>query len=75
MALILSIIPGSQGWNTIIYTDGTKYIGHTIDAEIREGLGTLYSSEGEILQRGEWLKDEFMLPIENSEFDKLLRNG
>ncbi len=72
MALIAKIEFGSQGWNKITYTDGTKYIGHTVDNEIREGLGTLYDSDGNILQRGEWLKDEFILPIETSEFDRIL---
>ena len=51
---------------------GTKYIGHTVDNEICEGLGTLYDSEGNILQRGEWLKDEFILPIETSEYGRML---
>ena len=72
MVLIAQIEFGSQGWNIITYTDDTKYIGHTVDNEIREGLGTLYDSEGNILQRGEWLKDEFILPIETSEFDRIL---
>lgn len=72
MALIAKIDFGSQGWNIITYTDGTKYIGHTVNNEIREGLGTLYDSDGNILQRGEWLKDEFILPIETSEFDRIL---
>lgn len=72
MALIAKIEFGSQGWNTLTYTDDTKYIGHTVNNEIREGLGTLYDSEGNILLRGEWLKDEFILPIETSEFDRIL---
>ncbi len=72
MALIAKIEFGSQGWNTVIYTDDTKYIGHTVDNEIREGLGTLYDSDGNILQRCEWLKNEFILPIETSEFDRIL---
>ncbi len=72
MALIAKIEFGSQGWNIITYTDGAKFIGHTVDNEIREGLGTLYDSDGNILQRGEWLKDEFILPIETSEFDRIL---
>lgn len=69
MALVREIRPGSSGWNTIIYTDGTRYDGYTRDREIRHGLGTFYDADGSLLQQGEWLNDEFSLPLEDDEFN------
>lgn len=72
MAFVKEISKGTRGWNTLFYTDGTKYIGFTINEDIRNGLGTLYEEDGSILKRGEWLNDKFVTPIEDSEYDQIL---
>ena len=72
MAFVREISYGSRGWNTLYYTDGTKYIGYTINNEFRNGLGTLYATDGSILKRGEWSNDEFTMPIEDSEYDSII---
>ena len=72
MAFVKEISKGTRGWNTLFYTDGTKYIGFTINGDIRNGLGTLYAENGSILKRGEWENDELVMPIEDSEYDRIL---
>lgn len=69
MALVQKIEFGSEGWNTIYYTDGTKYIGYTLNNETREGLGTLYTADGSILKRGKWQDDEFIESLEENEYN------
>ena len=68
MALVEKIELGSNGWNTIHYTDGTKYIGYTKNNEIREGLGTFYDLNNE-LHRGLWQDDEIIEVLEEAEYN------
>ena len=72
MPFVREISYGSRGWNTLTYTDETKYIGYTTNNDIRNGLGTLYAADGSILKRGEWLNNEFTMPIEDSEYDEII---
>ncbi len=70
MSLIKTIIPGTSGWDTIIYVDDTKYVGYTLDGEIRNGLGTLFTKEGSVLKRGLWENGELIESIEEPEYGK-----
>ena len=47
-----------KGQGEIIYKDGTKYTGQW-DFYKRHGLGTLYSSDGQVLNQGKWEKNEY----------------
>ena len=54
---------GEKGQGEIDYTDGTKYTGqwegtYLIDLK-KHGLGTLYSTNGQVLNQGKWDKDEY----------------
>ena len=69
MALVHKIDYGSEGWNTIYYTDDTKYKGYTKDGEIREGLGTLYAENGSLLKRGIWQDNELIESLEEEEYN------
>lgn len=69
MALISKVELGSAGWNSVYYTDGTKYVGYTINKEIREGLGSLYNSNGHVIQRGVWSNNELIETLEENEYN------
>ena len=47
-----------RGWE-INYKDGKKYIGEWNDSQDKHGLGTLYSTDGKVLNQGSWKKDEY----------------
>ena len=48
-----------KGQGEINYEDGTKYIGEWYDTQ-RDGLGTLYSADGQVLNQGKWYEDKYM---------------
>ena len=48
-----------DGIGEIIYSDGTKYKGHWNGELKRDGQGTLYSADGQVLKQGKWWKDEY----------------
>ena len=48
-----------DGIGEIIYPDGTKYKGHWNSELKRDGQGTLYSADGQVLKQGKWWKDEY----------------
>ena len=50
---------GSKGIGEINYVDGRKYISEW-DDHYRHGLGTLYSVDGKVLNKGRWEKDEYV---------------
>lgn len=69
MPLIKHIIRGPHGWNTLTYTDDSKYTGYTLNDEIRNGLGTLYAADNSILMRGVWENDELIEKLEEVEYN------
>lgn len=72
MALIKEVARGANGWNTIYYTDGTKYIGNTKNDEIPNGYGTLYAEDGSVLERGVWEDNILMEPLDEHEYSNLV---
>ena len=55
---------GWKGQGEVNYKDGKKYIGHwdydyDNDSLKRHGLGTLYSADGQVLNKGKWEWDEY----------------
>ena len=53
----------NKGQGEINYKDGTKYTGQwdgDYDWNIkRNGVGTLYSADGQVLNQGKWEKNEY----------------
>ena len=47
-----------KGQGEINYKDGKKYTGQW-DWLKRNGLGTLYSADGQVLNQGKWEEDEY----------------
>ena len=70
MALIKTIERGSNGWNKIIYTDGTIFEGYTDEVGNRISFGTLYSQDGSILAKGEWSGDNLIESMDELTFKK-----
>ena len=50
---------GGKGQGEINYKDGTKYAGEWYDQK-RDGLGTLYSADGQVLNQGQWYENEYV---------------
>ena len=46
------------GEGEINYKDGTKYTGEWLFLE-RDGLGTLYSADRQVLKQGKWKKNKY----------------
>ena len=72
MPLIKFISPGANGWNNITYVDDNKYIGYTINNELRHGYGTLYANDGSIIKQGLWENDVLIESIEEPEFGRIV---
>ncbi len=72
MAFVKEISYGTNGWNTLYYTDGSKYIGYTMNGTIHNGYGTLYAKDGSVLGRGVWEENELVEPIDEQEYNKLV---
>ena len=52
---------GWKGKGEIYYKDGTKYIGEWDDDGYKKnGFGTLYSADGQVLNEGKWEQDKFV---------------
>ena len=50
---------GGKGQGEINYNDGKKYTGQW-NWYKREGLGTLYSADGQVLNQGKWNRNKYM---------------
>ena len=50
-----------NGKGIYTYIDGTKYIG-SFENDMFNGLGTLYSSRGDVIKSGVWVRDKFIGP-------------
>ena len=52
-----------KGQGEVNYKDGKKYQGQWdgdyYEGIKRDGLGTLYSADGQVLNQGKWVKDEY----------------
>ncbi len=72
MAFVKEIAYGTNGWNIILYTDDTKYIGYTKNGDICNGYGTLYAKDGSVIGRGVWEENELIEPIDEPEYNKLV---
>ena len=72
MAFVKEIAYGTNGWNIILYTDGTKYVGYTKNGDIRNGYGTLSTKDGSIQGRGVWEENILIEPIDEPEYNKLV---
>ena len=51
---------GWKGIGEINYKEWTKYIGEWGDCGGKHGLGTLYSADGKVLNKGRWEENEYM---------------
>ena len=55
---------GNKGQGEVNYKDGTKYTGQwngSYQDEIKkDGLGTLYSADGQVLKQGQWEEGEYV---------------
>ena len=49
---------GYEGKGEINYKDGKKYIGQW-NWPYKNGVGTLYSADGQVLNQGKWEKNKY----------------